>query len=237
MASLGKKYYVYALIDPKDFNIFYIGKGTRYRINEHVNLTKAGKISNGNKYLNRKIKSILNKGLNVISKKLFESEDEKFIFNKEKRLIKLIGLKNLCNSLSGGNGFSSDQMKELWSRNEFREKMMKKDYSWSRNNEKVKTQLNEARKLIPYKETGIKISKTRLERKLTFTVEARMKGSRAPKEIRKKLYKIYNNLGFEIVIKGRKETAEFINCSTGAVSSVLSGKRNSVFGYNICLIN
>jgi hypothetical protein len=67
-----KLYYVYELIDPNDNKIFYIGKGYKERMYDHYNNVKNNKIPN-----------------------------EKNVYEKEKQLIKEIGLENLCNITIG----------------------------------------------------------------------------------------------------------------------------------------
>jgi hypothetical protein len=225
-------HYLYFLIDPRNNKIFYVGKGTDYRINEHTNLVKKDKVPNGNPKLFNKIKSILNDNLDVIKVKRFEGMNETFLLRKEIRTIKLIGLENLCNRLPGGEGFTSDTMKMLWEDENFRSKMMNKDYSWSKNNSVVKSQLDEARKLINYKESGKKISITRKRLGLDFSKENRMKGSLAPKLSRRRHVVCENIITKEktnfvgIVVMSKE-----IGIKRGSIQAVLSGKRNSVFNH------
>lgn len=76
-------YYVYFLISPVDDKIFYIGKGKGNRIKRHVRLAKNNKISNGNDYLFRKIKSILELYDDVKYEIVFETENEIEAYEKE----------------------------------------------------------------------------------------------------------------------------------------------------------
>ncbi len=107
------EYYVYQLIDPRDESIFYVGKGCRKRMYQHVESVKYGQIPNGsNTKLGHKIKKILSLELKVKYKKVFLTENKQDAYNKEKELIEEIGLKNLCNLTDGGEGgFSSEQQK------------------------------------------------------------------------------------------------------------------------------
>ena len=99
------KYYTYVLIDPINNKIFYVGKGQKKRMYDHVDNVKRGRIPNGtNTYLERKIKKILKSGNKVKYKKVFITEIDQEAFNKEIELIKEIGLKNLCNLTEGGEG-------------------------------------------------------------------------------------------------------------------------------------
>jgi hypothetical protein len=98
------KYYVYKLIDPRDKNTIYVGKGTGRRSKEHVNLTKRNKISNKNTKLFNKLRSILDEGFDDVlyEYEYFSAENEAFY--REIELIDSIGLDNLCNLTRGGNG-------------------------------------------------------------------------------------------------------------------------------------
>lgn len=82
------KYYVYGLIDPRNAEIKYIGKGTRYRMYEHVRLTKLGHFDCNNFSKFKGINEILSEGysdLNYI--KLFETNLESEAYAKEIELI------------------------------------------------------------------------------------------------------------------------------------------------------
>lgn len=59
-------YYVYELIDPRDFVVFYIGKGKGKRISSHVKNAKAGLIGNVPKYM--RIDDIHSAGMKVIER-------------------------------------------------------------------------------------------------------------------------------------------------------------------------
>jgi len=99
-------YYVYKLVDPRTNKIFYVGKGCKKRMYEHVKNVQRGRIPNNNRHLYHKIKQILDLGLKITYKKLFFTKNEQQAYNKEKELITKIGLKTLCNITSGGEGNS-----------------------------------------------------------------------------------------------------------------------------------
>lgn len=87
------KWYVYNLIDPRDNSVFYIGKGTRNRINYHEREAR-NKESYGSKV--DRIRSIVNSGLNVIKLKIANFNCEQSAYNLESELIKSTdGLTNI----------------------------------------------------------------------------------------------------------------------------------------------
>jgi len=59
-----RAYYVYFLIDPRDGQIFYIGKGKGERVSAHVKAVKNGRLDNGVK--GPRISEILSEGLEVV---------------------------------------------------------------------------------------------------------------------------------------------------------------------------
>ncbi len=99
------KYYVYQLIDSRNKKVFYVGKGQKKRMYDHVKDVKRGLIPNrNNKKLGNKIEKILSIG-KIKYKKVLVTENEQEAYNKEKELIAEIGLENLCNITNGGEGF------------------------------------------------------------------------------------------------------------------------------------
>ncbi len=99
-------YYVYILIDPITGIPFYVGKGQKKRMYQHIKDVKRGRIPNRtNTKLGNKIKKILSSGNKVKYKKIFITENEQEVYDKEKTLIAEIGLKNLCNLTEGGDGY------------------------------------------------------------------------------------------------------------------------------------
>jgi phage terminase small subunit len=94
------RYYVYALIDPRDLQPFYIGKGTASRRFNHMK--KIPNATVGQK--GERIQEIQDTGLIVQSAVMgwYETEDE--AYEAEKAKIAAIGLDNLTNKVAGGNG-------------------------------------------------------------------------------------------------------------------------------------
>jgi hypothetical protein len=90
-------YYTYVLIDPRNEQPFYVGKGIRNRMYNH------GKKVTPNSYLYNKIQKIKSLGLDIIYEKWFEG-DEEFCIWMEIYLISEFGKENLCNMTNGGEG-------------------------------------------------------------------------------------------------------------------------------------
>lgn len=114
-----EKYYVYIYLDPTksgffvygeynfEYEPFYVGKGYKERCNEHIWESRL-KIAS---FKTNKIKKILSLGLTPIILKVSENLFEVDAFELEKKLITVIGrrdLKNgpLTNLTDGGEGFS-----------------------------------------------------------------------------------------------------------------------------------
>lgn len=93
-------FYVYALIDPRTDEVFYIGKGTGKRMYAHEKEARRGKISNQAKYL--KIKSILDDGYSVEYKVLRHLEDEDAAYQAE--VEEILAHAHLTNANKGGGG-------------------------------------------------------------------------------------------------------------------------------------
>lgn len=93
-------YYVYALIDPRDSCIFYIGKGKGNRINHHLLGALEEKTVETDKI--KCIREIQHLGLEVCLEIIRHELTEKEAFEVECALIDLIGLKNLTN-IQGGH--------------------------------------------------------------------------------------------------------------------------------------
>lgn len=108
----GSKYFVYLLVDPRNEQIFYIGKGTKKRPYDHIK--ESYKIKTLNNFKSNRITEILNSqyDVNII---YFETElDESEAFKIERLLISTIGTKNLTN-ISGG--VRKESVKEWAKRN------------------------------------------------------------------------------------------------------------------------
>lgn len=111
-----KDYYTYVYLDPRktgsfiyenysfENEPFYVGKGHKNRSESHVK-----GFSNYNLYKLNKIKAIMKAGMKPIVIKIHKQVSEKYAFEKEKELIKVIGRHDmgtgpLTNLTDGGEG-------------------------------------------------------------------------------------------------------------------------------------
>lgn len=112
-----KKYYIYCFLDPRkpgefrykdiclDYEPFYIGKGSGYRINAHFYPSNLKSIN----YKNSKIKNLFKEGLKPIIRILSNNLNEESAYEIENKLVSTIGRSNikmgpLCNLTDGGKG-------------------------------------------------------------------------------------------------------------------------------------
>ena len=103
------KFYVYQLVDSRNGNPFYIGKGTGPRMFAHLHDFEKGRVPNGNGYLFNKIKKIISLGYTVTAKKIADNLSEQVAFDIEKSEIRKYGKRGvgiLCNLTDGGDGVS-----------------------------------------------------------------------------------------------------------------------------------
>jgi hypothetical protein len=102
MATLEKdaRWYVYALSDPRDGAVFYVGKGCRDRMHQHER-EAAKPETRYSKKIDR-IRAIVAEGCEVQKQMLAKFWDEQAAYDHETDLIDEIGLANLTNVLPGG---------------------------------------------------------------------------------------------------------------------------------------
>lgn len=93
------RYYVYVLIDPRDQEIFYVGKGCGNRHAAHLKEWRSGRVVNAAKFA--KIGAIVESGKEPISKILMDGLHERRAFAEERLLIQQIGFANLTNMVQG----------------------------------------------------------------------------------------------------------------------------------------
>lgn len=93
-------FYVYALIDPRDWSVFYIGKGTNRRMYAHEHDVRRGKVHNAAK--TERIKEILAAGLRVAYKVMSRHATDEEAYAEERAQIALHS--GLTNANAGGAG-------------------------------------------------------------------------------------------------------------------------------------
>ena len=105
------KYYVYHLIDPRNSKAFYVGKGSGDRINHHGTVSDK---SNPEKV--RRIRSIVDDGLEVIRVKvaLFTDEQDAYDYERE-QINSMLGLTNGPRGLVDADyGFMYRRLMEMY---------------------------------------------------------------------------------------------------------------------------
>ena len=93
------KYYVYLLIDPRNDEVFYVGKGKGGRITAHIFGAREGGVRATDKV--KRIRDIENAGLEVKHDVLRHGLSEREALEVESAVIDLIGKDNLTNLMKG----------------------------------------------------------------------------------------------------------------------------------------
>ena len=94
-----ERFYVYTLTDPRDGQVFYVGKGCGNRRFQHERDCRNGRVTNAAKHL--RIQSVLNSGGAVVPTVVHSRLTEPEAISAERRLIREIGFANLTNILPG----------------------------------------------------------------------------------------------------------------------------------------
>ena len=102
-------YYVYGLIDPRNREVFYVGKGLGKRMYQHVNEVKNGFICNEKK--SARIKEILESGVEVEYSVFATFESERLALDYER--LKIGEHDNLTNIMDCGVRQSQEERKEI----------------------------------------------------------------------------------------------------------------------------
>jgi hypothetical protein len=111
---LRMKFYIYALIDPRDLKPFYVGKGTSARRFNHMkNIPNSTVGPKG-----QRIAEIVEAGFTVQPAVLSWHETEEEAYEAERKKIAEIGLENLTNKAIGGNGDRKIHQVKLTSKQE-----------------------------------------------------------------------------------------------------------------------
>lgn len=98
-----QRWYVYALVDPRDGETFYVGKGQKDRAQEHERSVRGGRPQNVAK--TARIQQILDAGLSVDVRILrrFADEAESYRFERD-TIAAHCGLTNIAKGGRGGSG-------------------------------------------------------------------------------------------------------------------------------------
>lgn len=96
---MNNKFYIYTLSDPRDGEIFYVGKGCGDRLSQHEKDCRNGRVNNAHKHL--RIQSIIGSGHRVQTEIVQSGLTEPESFSAERRLIQQIGFANLTNVSPG----------------------------------------------------------------------------------------------------------------------------------------
>ena len=102
------KYYVYHLIDPRNDEVFYVGKGTGKRIDQHESDARNFVFKNAEKEY--RIHEIWNDGFKVLKVKVRNFNSESLAFKFEKEEIERFGIDSLTNI---SKGFETEDFKSL----------------------------------------------------------------------------------------------------------------------------
>ena len=105
-----RRFYVYTLTDPRNGEVFYVGKGCGYRMHQHEKDCSAGRVLNGRKH--QRIADIVAAGYRVVAAKVQAGLTEGEALDAEKALIRAIGIRNLTNVFAGQDSVES-QLIEL----------------------------------------------------------------------------------------------------------------------------
>ena len=97
-----KKFYIYSLSDPRDLEVFYIGKGTAARRVAHTHKVRIKDDDMTPKAM--RVREIISSGHEVISSIIEKFEKEDDAYEAEQELIYKLGLDNLTNGNAGGGG-------------------------------------------------------------------------------------------------------------------------------------
>jgi len=92
-------FYVYALIDPRNDHVFYIGKGKGKRYSAHYREFIAGSVTNSAKF--NRIAEIASSGFKPQAVCLADGLGEWPAYSLERALIKMVGMEALTNSRPG----------------------------------------------------------------------------------------------------------------------------------------
>lgn len=100
-SKLHRDYYVYQLLDPRDMQVFYVGKGRGGRVGTHAANAAKGTEPNGAKAL--VMGQILRAGLEVIESIVFGDLEEQEAFSIERKMISEYRTSPKLTNITGGS--------------------------------------------------------------------------------------------------------------------------------------
>jgi len=117
------KHYVYRLVDPRNGNTFYVGKGKDDRIFQHANNVKIEASYEDGDLKLKTIQDIKNAGLEVVPIiHRYGMKDEETAFEVESALIAVYPIEHLSNKISGRgddkNNWSPKELNDLYAMKE-----------------------------------------------------------------------------------------------------------------------
>lgn len=102
------RYYVYNLIDPRNGEVFYVGKGCGNRIKNHSSNARCGVVTNVEKH--RRIQAIHDAGLQVIEQIVSRHEAEAEALKIERAMIG--AMRKVLTNIAGGNRTNAEICQE-----------------------------------------------------------------------------------------------------------------------------
>lgn len=93
------KFYVYELVRKSDGKVLYVGKGSGRRMDLHHLFASGGRTAK-QRNLYASLRAIVDSGDDFFGRKVFESDDEGEVLQKELEIINEYGLDNLLNGVS-----------------------------------------------------------------------------------------------------------------------------------------
>lgn len=111
------EFYVYALIDPRDGEVFYVGKGKGARMHDHTRAARKGR-KDANELKKARIRSILDAGLEPFPYVVEGGLGEQAAIDVEHKLI--VGMDHLTNIMSVGWARSPAELERIRSRLDLR---------------------------------------------------------------------------------------------------------------------
>ncbi len=104
-------FYVYLLIDPRNTEIFYVGKGIGGRVLKHEERTRRGVLMNKEK--TKRLQEIFVTGKDVIRRIIAVSEDEEVALAIEDHIIHALAYCGGLTNIIGGNSIKNKSVRAM----------------------------------------------------------------------------------------------------------------------------